>query len=304
MSHSGRSRWPVELTGATIGQLLTLGDGRMLAAVATERGVWATQSGRSGRFAAKVRLTAANQAPEAVTAAWLGGDSSVVAWTAASGPAGSADPRTIFYSSGTAKSGPRRAHSLLTAALGHRIDELSVARRGSVATAAWVESWYDRRGGYHSQIKAADFGSRPLIRALSPANGLADGLSFAADAAGAQGLAWRSCTSAGTCTVHVAARGPNGRFGNGISLGAIDATQTPALAVGPDGEVIVGWVRAGHPVAAVGSASSGRFSTVHVLSASTYALDVTVGYGPRRDALVAWTQGTLNPSVVAVDYRG
>ncbi len=86
-------------------------------------------------------------------------------------------------------------------------------------------------------------------------------------------------------------------------LGSIDASQTPAVAVGPRGQVVVGWVRAGHPVAAVGSASSGRFGAAHVLSASTFALDLTVAFGPGHDALVAWTQGTLNPSVVAADYR-
>jgi hypothetical protein len=67
--------------------------------------------------------------------------------------------------------------------------------------------------------------------------------------------------------------------------------------------VSVGWVRGGHPVAAVGAASSGRFGSARVLSASTFALDLTVAFGPRREALVAWTQGTLNPSVVAAAYR-
>jgi hypothetical protein len=179
---------------------------------------------------------------------------------------------------------------------------LAVARRGTGATAAWVDSWYDRHGAYHSQVKAADFGKRPATRTLS-ADGLAAGLSFAADAAGAQGVAWKSCTSGGTCTVRAATRGPQGAFGHGASLGAIDASQTPALAVGPKGQVVVGWVRSGHPVAAVGSAASGHFGPVHVLSDTAFALDLTVAFGPRRDALAAWTQGTLNPSVVAADYR-
>lgn len=291
------------LTGATLGQLVPLADGRMMAAIATERSVWATQSNRAGHFAAKRRLTGAKQSPESLTAAWLGGESSVIAWTGASGPAGSANPRSIFYSVGSKNSGPRRAHTLLQVAAGHRVDELAVGRRGSSATAAWVESWFDRRGGYHAQVKAADFGSHPLTRPLSAANGLAAGISLASNGAGAQGVAWKSCTSSGSCTVRAATRSPNGRFDPGASLGAIDPSQSPAAAVGPQGQVVVGWVRAGHPVAAVGAAASGHFGAPRVLSPSTFALDLTAAFGPRRDALVAWTQGTLNPSVVAADYR-
>src|ERR1700727_601964 len=40
------------LTGATLGQVVPLADGRMLAAGGGERGVWATQSSKRGRFAA------------------------------------------------------------------------------------------------------------------------------------------------------------------------------------------------------------------------------------------------------------
>jgi hypothetical protein len=288
------------LAGAALGQLVTLADGQMLAAVATERGVWTLQSRKGNRFAGKRRLTAAGQAPESLTASWLGGENSVVAWTSASGPAGSADPRSIFFSLGSKQGGPRRAHTLLSVAVGHRIDELAVARRASGATAAWVESWYDSHGNYHSQVKAADFGSRPGIRALSPAGGLAAGVAFAADA---QGVAWKTCTSNGSCTVHAATRGPSAKFGAAVSLGSIDASQSPALTVGPRGQVVVGWVRSGHPVAVVGSAANGDFGVTRVLSASAYALDMTVAFGPRRDALAAWTQGTLDPSVVAASYR-
>jgi hypothetical protein len=292
------------LAGATLGRLLTLADGRMVAAIATEQGVWASQSDRSGRFGGQRRLTAAGQAPQSLSAAWLGGDDSLIAWTAASGPAGSADPRSIFYSSGSNRSPPRAARTLLRAAAGHRVDELAVARRGSRATAAWVESWYDRRGGYHAQVRAADLAAHPGIGMLSPANGgLAAGLSFAADPAGGQAVAWKSCNGAGACIVQVAVRAATGTFDNAVSLGAIDASQSPAVGVGPAGQVVVGWVRTGHPVAAVGAVTSGRFGPTRVLSASVYALDLTVAFGPGRDALVAWTQGTLNPSVVAADYR-
>ncbi len=290
------------LTGATLARLVVLGDARMLAAIATEQGVWALQSNRAGSFSGKRRLTATSEAPESLSATWLGGENSLVAWTAASGPPGSADPRDIYYAQGSKKDGPQAAHVLLAVAAGHRIDELGVARHGSGATAAWVESWYDAHG-YHSQVREADFGSHPTARSLSSANGQASGISFAADAAGAQAVAWETCTGAGTCSVHVATRGAKGQFGFPVALGAIDATQTPSVAVGPGGQVVVGWVRNGNPVAAVGSAGGGRFGPVQVLSPTVYALDLTVAFGPRRDALVVWTQGTLNPSVVATDYH-
>lgn len=292
------------LSGMTLGRLLALADRRMVAAVATEQGVWVSESGPSGRFGSKRRLTPAHQAPQSLSAAWLGGDSSLIAWTAASGPPGSADPRSIFYSRGSRKSPPRAAHTLLQVAAGHRVDELAVARRRSGATAAWIEGWYDAHGGYHSEVKAADFARRPRIRGLSPPNGApAAGLRFAANPAGGQAVAWKACNSNGSCTVHVAARTATGTFHNPVSLGSIDASQTPAVGVGPAGQVVVGWVRSGHPVAAVGALASGRFGVTRVLSATVYALDLTVAFGPRRDALVAWTQGTLNPSVVAADYR-
>jgi hypothetical protein len=87
-----------------------------------------------------------------------------------------------------------------------------------------------------------------------------------------------------------------------VSLGSIDPAQTPALSVSPHGQVVVGWVRAGQPVAVVGPARSGNFGAVRVLSPSVYALDETVAYGP-SGALAAWTQGTLHPSVVGAAYR-
>ncbi len=67
--------------------------------------------------------------------------------------------------------------------------------------------------------------------------------------------------------------------------------------------MLAGWIRSGHPVAAAGSARRGGFGATRVLSSTIYALDMTVGFGPGRDALAAWTQGTLNPSVVAAAYR-
>jgi hypothetical protein len=94
-------------------------------------------------------------------------------------------------------------------------------------------------------------------------------------------------------------------FGPYSSFGQVDPGQTPAVAVGPDGQAIVAWIRSGRPLAAVGSARSRRFGATRTLSSrAQFASDLTVGYGPRRTALAAWSQGTLNPSVVGAAYSG
>jgi hypothetical protein len=290
------------LAGDSTGQLVPLAGGRMVAAVGTEQGVWTLAAGPNGHFSGKHRLTGAGQAPESLAATWLGGQGSLVAWTSASGTAGASDPRTIFYAQGSKTGPPRRAVRLLQVPAGHRIDELTVARRGNGATAGWIESWFEKRGNYHSQVRAADFAAKPSVRNLSPANGDASGIDFASNGAGAQAVTWQSCTSGGSCTVHAATRAANGRFGGAATLGAIDASQEAAVTVGPAGQALVGWVRSGHPVAVVGPVT-GHLGVVRVLSPSSFALDLTVAFGPHHDALAAWTQGTLNPSVVAADYH-
>ena len=289
------------LTGFTQGQLVSLAGGRLLAAVATERGVWVSQSSGSGQFGSQHRISGNGQVPESMDAAWLGGAGSVVAWTAGSGNVtGATTPRQIFVADGSSAGAPTGAHVAVTVPAGHRIDQLAVARRGSGATLAWIESWYDARGGYHSRVEVVDIGanspSHPSPRALSPDGRIASGLSLTADSAGDQGIVWESCTSAGSCTVQGAGRPAGGGFSQTKTLGAIDPTQQPSLAISPTGQLIVGWAQGGHPMASVG------FGKPKVLSATTYAYAVTVAYGPKRVALEAWDQGTLNPSLVAAAY--
>jgi hypothetical protein len=287
------------LTGATLGQLLTLGDGQMLAAVATERGVWVVQSSKGDRFGVPHLLTGAGQMPESMSAAWLGGESTIVAWTQGSGVAGMASPQAIETATGTRRSPPRRARVALTVPAGHRIDELAVTRRGSAATVAWIESWYDRGGAYHSVVQAADLTAHPAAHTISPANRIASGLSLAADAGGDQAASWQSCTAGGACTTEVATRGGHGgTFGSARSLGAVDPGEPPSSAVSVRGQMLVGWVAGGHPLAAVAGSPSAPFGAPRVLSSTVYALQETVAFGPAGQALAAWTQGTLDPSVV------
>jgi hypothetical protein len=293
------------LAGATQGQLLTLKQGQMLAAVATERGVWVAQSARGNRFAGQHLLTRGGQMPETLAAAWLGGANTIVAWTTANGIAGVAAPRSISYALGSRTHAPRNPKSAVTVRAGHRIDELGVAaRHGGGATAAWVESWYDARGGYHSRVRAMDIMPHAIVRDISPANRLASGLSFTGDVDGDQALAWESCTAQASCQTQVAGRSATGQYGAPRTLGAIDASQEPALAVGSRGQILVGWVRGGKPVAATAAGAGRRFGAPVTLSSTTFALDLTVGFGPGRQALAAWTQGTLNPSVVGAAYSG
>jgi hypothetical protein len=293
------------LTGPTAAQLLTLGNGGMLAAVATERGLWVLQAAHGNRFGSQHRLSGANQIPQSMSAAWQGGRSSIVAWTSARGPAGTADPRTIYYAVGSSRGAPRRVRKLLTVASSHRIDELGVARRRAGATAAWVESWYDKKASFHSVVRAADVGADPGIRDLSPAGQLATAVTISADAAGDQAVAWKTCRANGSCTAQAAVRGARSTFAGHSSFAGIDPGDEPAAAVGPRGQAIVAWVRSGQPTAAVGSAHNRRFGAATTLSKTAqFAANLAVAFGPRRQALAVWSQGTLNPSVVGAAYTG
>jgi hypothetical protein len=286
------------LAGATQGRLLTFKNGAMLAAVATERGVWVSQSAKANRFGAQHLLTRGGQMPETLDAAWLGAESSIVAWTAAKGVAGQAAPRSISYALGAKTHAPRSVKTAVTVPAGHRIDELDVAARQGGATAAWVESWSDKSGAFHSVVRAMDIAPHATVRNLSAANRLASGLSFTGDVAGDQAAAWQSCTAQAACQTQADNRSAKGSFGPARTLGAIDASQEPAAAVGAHGQVLIGWVRGGHPVVAAASGAGRRFGAPVTLSSTTFALDLTVAVGSGGSELAAWTQGTLNPSVV------
>ncbi len=292
------------LAGATQGRLLPLKNGAMLAAVATERGVWVIQSSKANRFGAQHLLIHGGQMPETLDAAWLGGQSTVVAWTAAKGVAGQAAPRTVSYAFGAKTHAPRGVKTAVTVPAGHRIDELGVAARSGGATAAWIESWSDKSGAYHSRVRAIDIAPRATVRDLSAANRLASGLSFAGDVAGDQEVAWTSCTVQAACQAQADGRGAKGSFGAVRTLGAIDASEEPAAAVGPHGQALVGWVRGGTPVVATATSAGGRFGGAATLSSTTFALDLTVAFGAGGGGLAAWTQGTLNPSLVGAAYSG
>ena len=288
------------LAGATIGRIVALPDG-LLAVIATEHGVWVAQSAPSGRYGSVLRLTAPSALPEAMDASSLPNGQSAVAWTARPNR-GAAGPTKIFVAKGSQKRPPRGAGTTITVPAGHRIDELALAASPSVPTVAWVESWFDAAGAFHSRVVAEDVRSKAKARPLSSPDELAAGLSFAADAKGEQALAWKACDSTGDCSVRAVVRPARGHFSPVAALPAVDASQTPAVTVSSRGVALIAWIQSGHVLAAQASPRSTRFGAAHVVSITNFAADLTLAFGPGRQALAAWTQGTLNQSVIGAVF--
>ena len=100
LSASGRFGAPKRLAsglaGATAGQLVGLGH-RMLAAVATERGVWIGQTGSSGRWSTH-RLAGAGAEPQGLDATALPHGRTAVAWVG--GSANAVGSRSIYVANG------------------------------------------------------------------------------------------------------------------------------------------------------------------------------------------------------------
>ncbi len=45
-----------------------------------------------------------------------------------------------------------------------------------------------------------------------------------------------------------------------------------------------------------------RFGAPHTVSATNYATDLQIAFGPARTALATWTQGTLGQAVMGAVY--
>jgi len=288
------------LAGPALGRLMTLPD-RLLAAIATEHGVWVAQSASADHFGSARRLTPSSSLPEALDTTTYSRGRSAVVWTER--PNRSVPgPTQLFVSTGQ-KAAPRGARAVITVPSGHRIDELTVARGRAWPTVAWIESWFDAAGLYHSQAFAADIRGTPRPRSLSSPSELAAGLSFAADARGDQVLAWKGCTVLGTCAVRAMLRSASGRFTGVTQLPPVDASQTPAVAVSPQGLSLVVWVKQGHVAATEARRGARAFDQPRLVSATNYASDITIAFGPKAQALATWTQGTLNQSVIGVSFN-
>jgi hypothetical protein len=299
------------LAGATEARLVSLRKGGgMLAAVGTERGVWVTQtSGAHGGWSRTGRLSAAGTFTQAIDATTFATGRTIVAWTAsAPGHPFPAAAQEIDFATGTGAAAPRVRRVAATVPAGYAIDGLALADGGRSPTAAWLESWYDSSGAYHSQLLAVDVGTGSAPVPVSSAGGLGTSVSLAADAHGDEVLAWRECDTTGACVADGALRRAGRAWSPPRRLGTVDPTDTPVAAESAAGVALVGWVSSGHVVAASAGPRAGAFRTGHVVSATNYAADLTLAFSPAAGggggalALAAWTQGTLNEAVMGARF--
>jgi hypothetical protein len=291
------------LAGATEGRLVSFA-GRLLAVVGTERGVWVAQSDAKGRFGGTRKLTGSAVTVAAIDAIAVPQNDTVTAW-GSTGTGRTRTTNTVVVGRGSAKAPPRSARRLISLLAGHSIDELALApapAREGGATAVWVESWSDAADNFHSAVMAADLTRSPRRHQLSSGSELAAGLSFAGDANGDQAAAWKSCDSGGACAVRDTLRAARGRFRSIQSGSVIDASESPTVAVSPTGESLLGWVQSGHVRAAAASHRAPRFGAPHTVSATNYATELQIAFGPAGTALATWTQGTLGQSVMGAAY--
>ncbi len=290
------------LAGATRARLISLPN-RLLAVAGTERGVWVSQSAAgSDRLAAAHRLSTAGQLTQSLDAIALPNGASLVAWTARKDQVTADGPRSIYLSRGSLQQAPHGEQLALTVPAGHQIDELALAQGAALPTLAWIESWFDRRGTYHSQAKVADLGGRLRAQAVSSDRELAAGLTLAADSRGDQALTWKACTDGGSCATRAVLRRAKGRFGALQRPGPIDASENPVAAVTPGGSALIGWIHSGHVFAVTGKTI--RLSRPTTVSATNFAADLTITSSPAGGALAVWTQGTRAQSVMGADFQG
>ncbi|HET7051856.1 MAG TPA: hypothetical protein VFI54_26535 [Solirubrobacteraceae bacterium] len=292
------------LTGATVGRLISLPGSRLLSSVATAQAVWTELTDDKGHPAPARLLTPKTAAPQTLGATVLRGNRTVLAWTAAAGPPApsTAGPTGIMVADGTATRAPRGPHLAVKVPTGHQIDELAVGGGSSQGTVAWIESWNDSAGALHSEPVVSDLGRRIHARTFELPGLIASGLSFATDPSGAQVLAWKACDLAGSCRVETVAKDAGGRFSDPISLGRIDPAATLAAAVSAKGVGLVGWISGGRVLAAARGRRARRFGPTRVVSRTTSAMDLTLGFGA-SGALAAWSEGTFTETVMGALFK-
>ncbi len=292
-----------KLTGATIGNLTTLPSGRLLATIATDRGVWVAQTRPGSGFGNTHRLTAGSAMPWTVAASADARGQTVVMWIATHGQQGEIAPTQIVAAAGSERAAPGNARTVFTASAGRSIDELALGSAGSAVTGGWIESWFDR-GEYRAQVVVSDLAASSRGRVYSVTGQTPSGLQIAGNGRGDQIITWKLCGSSGTCTVAAAVRRRGGQFGAAQNLGSIDPGQSPVAAVASDGDSLVGWISSGQAYVAERRPSDSRLGARRAVSSTTYASNLALAFGPGRTALAAWTQGTLAPDVVGAVFSG
>jgi hypothetical protein len=290
------------LSGEVIGRLVSISGG-MLAAIATARGVWVAQSGTGGRFGATHRVTATQAIPETLQAAALPKGGSVVAWTETKPASHGAGPATLYAATGTQGSAPGHSHPAVRLTGGRRVEEIGLATAAGATTLAWTEGSFDRHGNYVSDVAVSDLTRKRTVTRFAIRGTVASGLSLAGDTRGDQLLSWRTCTFGSDCAVRAAVRSAGHGFGSPVRVDSIDASATPVAAFSAQGSGLLGWIHAGHVVAADLSRGAKHLSRLHTVSSTRFAADLTIGFGSRGSALAVWSQGTLAPEVVGATYR-
>jgi hypothetical protein len=277
----------------------------MLSAVATAQAVWTELSADKGSPAPARQLSPATAAPQTLQATVLRGNHTVLAWTAAAGPPApsTVGPAGIMVADGTGDRAPRRPHRAVNVAAGHQVDELALGRGSSQGTVAWIESWSDSADHLHSAVFVADLGRRIHARSFEIPGLLAAGLSLATDPSGAQVLAWKACDPGGSCRLQTAVKDAGGRFGSPVSLGRIDASETPAAAVSGRGVALVGWIDRGRVLAAARARRARRFAPTRVVSGTSSAMDLTLGFGASGSGMAAWSEGTFTETVMGALFK-
>jgi hypothetical protein len=301
----GRSRRVAgQLAGTTLGDLEPLPGGGLLAVLATDQGVWVAQSGPGGRFGGPRRISSSFAVPWAMAATETAGGRTEVAWLEGPDPAGESGPRQMLLATGSPVAAPTAGRVVLSSPAGTQLDEVTLAPRGEFATAAWVESWFDRFGVYHAEPVVADLAGRVRPRPFAVPGQAVSGLALAGGP-DAQVLAWRGCGRSGACEVWASCRPRGGRFSAPVRLGAVDPGQPPAVTVTADGTAVVGWIDGGQVFAATRAAEGRGFGPPRRLGGTRSAADLTLVAGPfgGPPAVAAWTQGTRAPSLVGAELR-
>jgi hypothetical protein len=289
-------------SGAAMGQLLVLPRHVTVAVLAAENGVWVERAPERGGHVPGQAHQLVAAVPSVLSATGLSGGRSLVAWTATTGAA-APPPGSIMVARGSSTTGPHSPAAALRIPPGHGFDEVHVTGGSTYGTAAYVESWFDRAEVFHSEVAVADLKSPVRSKPFPISGRFASGVSLASDDLGDQMLAWQACDPLGGCRVEAVSRRAGGKFGRVTALGAVDAGEPPVAAVAPDGEAVVGWISNGHVFADEQPRPGARFAGVHRVSPTNYASSLNLGFAPDGTALAAWTQGTLNSSVVGAVLR-
>ncbi len=242
------------------------------------------------------RLSGRSSWPQALDAIGLPRARDAVVWSGAPGLTESAS--NVLIAIGTVKRPPRGPRVAVNVAAGHAVDGIAVAPNRGAATVAWIESWFDSTGAYQSQVVVVDVTSTLRPRTFQFPGEIASGLSLGADAAGEQVLVVRTCDQLGSCRVLALARSARGQFGAPQALGTIDASQEPIAAVSARGAAAIGWVDRGLVVASGRRSALARFAAARVVPGPGDAANLALAFGTGGQALAAWVQGTLAPSVM------